>query len=327
MSNEDTHNKPETENAANAGTNAAESAAEKAARLGYNEKLTEIVFILDRSGSMGGREKSTIEGFNTAIAEQRDAAGTALVSTVLFDYERIVLHDRVDLREIRPMTEKEYWTRGMTALLDAVGHAIKHIANVHKYARKEDVPAKTLVFIITDGWENASCDFTRADIAKMIKEREEKHGWSFIYLGANIDAFNEAGSFGLRREQAFDMMNDDIGNRKAYREIGRLCRAARERSERVSLGDIAEMRVFRDNIDADFLRRSGRMTSRHAGAGYETFVRNLRRSGQMTSRHADAGTSTTPNAAGTPKKSRKPRNAKSAGTNSAAGTPPPDANL
>lgn len=308
MSNEDTQKKPETENAANAGTNAAESAAEKAARLGCNENLTEIVFILDRSGSMDGREESTIAGFNTAIAEQKDAAGTALVSTVLFDDDRVVLHDRVDLREIRPMTRKEYYVRGCTALLDAVGHSIRHIANVHKYARKEDVPAKTLVFIITDGWENASREFSRADIAKMIKEREEKHGWSFIYLGANIDAFAEAGSFGIRREQAFDMLNDDVGNRTAYREIGRLCRAQRARREWVPLSAAEELKMFAANIDADFRRRSGRMTSRHA--------------------HLQNAGTPAPQNAGTPtKNSRKPRKAKSAGTNSAAGTPPaPDAN-
>lgn len=263
---EDMKRNRETENAAgDANSAAAKNAAEKDANAEYNENLTEIVFILDRSGSMSGHEESTIAGFNSAIEEQKNAAGTALVSTVLFDHEREVLHDRVDLREIRPMTTKEYWTRGSTALLDAVGYSIRHISNIHKYARKEDVPAKTLFFIITDGWENASRRFRRSEIKKMIEEREEKHGWSFIYLGANVDAFAEAGSFGIRREHAFDIVEDARGNRVAYRAIGELCRDARASRRREALYSMPLYNVRTRPMDEDFALRSGRQTSRHAG--------------------------------------------------------------
>lgn len=263
---EDYKRNRETENAAgDANSAAAKNAAENAANAEYNENLTEIVFILDRSGSMRGQEESTIAGFNSAIKEQKDAAGTALVSTVLFDHDRVVLHDRVDLREIRPMTHKEYWTRGNTALLDAVGYSIRHISNIHKYARKEDVPAKTLFFIVTDGRENASRRFRRSEIKKMIKEREEKHGWSFIYLGANVDAFTEARSFGIRREHAFDIVEDARGNHVAYNAIGNLCCDARMSRRREVLCNMASFENRVAPIDEDFALRSGRQTSRHAG--------------------------------------------------------------
>ena len=146
------------------------------------KNLTEIVFILDRSGSMAGLEDDTIGGFNAMIEKQRKEPGEAFVSTVLFDNERDVIHDRVDIQNVQPMTRKEYYVRGCTALLDAVGKAIHHIGNVHKYAREEDRPEKTLFVITTDGMENASRQYDYAKVRQMIQRQKEKYGWEFVRL-------------------------------------------------------------------------------------------------------------------------------------------------
>ena len=159
--------------------------------------MTELVFILDRSGSMSGLEKDTIGGFNSMIEKQKREDGQALVSTVLFDNESVVIHDRLPLDRVPPLTEREYYTRGCTALLDAVGGAIHHIGNIHKYARREDVPEKTLFIITTDGYENASRRYDYEKVKKMIQHEKEKYGWEFLFLGANIDAAAEAKRFGI----------------------------------------------------------------------------------------------------------------------------------
>ena len=156
------------------------------------KNLTEIVFILDRSGSMGGLEEDTIGGFNAMLEKQRSEPGEAIVSTVLFDNESQVVHDRVDIRQVAPLTRETYYVRGCTALLDAVGGAIHHISNVHKYARKEDVPEKTMFIITTDGYENASRRYDYDKVRKMIERQKEQYGWEFLFLGANIDAAAEA---------------------------------------------------------------------------------------------------------------------------------------
>ena len=163
------------------------------------KNLTEIVFILDRSGSMHGLEKETIGGFNSLIEKQKKEEGEALISTVLFDNECDVIYDRMNLRAISPMTEKEYFVRGSTAMLDAVGSAIHHIGNVHKYARTEDVPERTLFVITTDGMENASHRYTWEKVKSMIERQKQRYGWEFLFLGANIDAIETAGNFGQRR--------------------------------------------------------------------------------------------------------------------------------
>lgn len=189
------------------------------------KKLTEVVFVLDRSGSMAGLESDTIGGFNGMIQKQQKEEGQAYVSTVLFDDRVEVLHDRVDLDKIQPMTDREYYVRGCTALLDAVGRSINHIATVHKYAREEDRPQKTLFVIITDGYENASREFTYSKLKKLIETQQEKYGWEFLFLGANIDAVAEASRFGIRKERAVRYENDEEGVALNFATVGRAVHA------------------------------------------------------------------------------------------------------
>ena len=183
------------------------------------KNLTEIVFILDRSGSMAGLEGDTIGGFNAMIQRQKREVGEAVVSTVLFDDQREVIHDRVDIRLLPPLTEKEYYVRGCTALLNAVGKAIRHIGNVHKYAREEDRPEKTLFVITTDGMENASRSYSYDRVKSMIQRQKEKYGWEFIFLGANIDAAREAARFGIHADYAANYNADREGTAVVYETV------------------------------------------------------------------------------------------------------------
>lgn len=178
--------------------------------------ITEIVFILDRSGSMAGLENDTIGGFNSLIEKQKKEEGTAYISTVLFDNYSEVLHDRVPLDRINPMTDKEYFVRGCTALLDAIGGAIHHIGNVHKYAREEDRPSRTLFIITTDGMENASRRYTADKVKSMIERQKEKYGWEFLFLGANIDAVATASQYGIDRDRAVTYNCDKEGTALNY---------------------------------------------------------------------------------------------------------------
>ena len=179
-------------------------------------KFTEIVFILDRSGSMAGLEADTIGGFNSLLQKQKKEEGRAIVSTVLFDDRCEVLHDRVDLDNIQPLTEKDYYVCGCTALLDAIGGAIHHIGNVHKYAREGDRPEKTLFIITTDGMENASRMYGYEKVKLMIERQKKRYGWEFLFLGANIDAVSVAGRFGIAPERAVRFHNDERGTELNY---------------------------------------------------------------------------------------------------------------
>ena len=181
--------------------------------------LTELVFILDRSGSMSGLEGDTIGGFNAMIRKQRKADGEACVSTVLFDNESVVIHDRVDIRRVRPLTGADYSVRGCTALMDAIGKAIRHIGNVHKYAREEDRPERTLFVITTDGMENASHRYTAQQVKQMIERQKEKYGWEFIFLGANMDAVATASRFGIGEDRAVTYHSDREGTKLNYEVI------------------------------------------------------------------------------------------------------------
>ena len=180
---------------------------------------TELVFILDRSGSMAGLESDTIGGFNGMLAQHRSEGGDVLVSTVLFDHENEVIHDRVRIADVPALTSKEYYTRGCTALLDAMGDAIHHIKNVHKYARPEDRPARTMFIITTDGMENSSTRYTADQVRAMVKQQEEA-GWAFVFLGANIDAVEVAGGLGIRPEFAAEFACDAAGVRENFASLG-----------------------------------------------------------------------------------------------------------
>lgn len=184
-----------------------------------NNNLTELVFILDRSGSMAGLEGDTIGGFNAMIEKQKKEAGKAYVSTVLFDNVSEVLHDRVHLRDIPPMTDQEYTVRGCTALIDAIGGAIHHIGNIHKYARPEDVPAHTMFIITTDGQENASHRYSSDKVKHMIERQKKKYGWEFLFIGANIDAVETAAGFGIDRNRAVNYRADSQGTQILYDTI------------------------------------------------------------------------------------------------------------
>ena len=209
--------------------------------------LTEIVFILDRSGSMSGLEQDTIGGFNSMIEKQKGGEGEALVSTVLFNHESCVIHDRVKVQDIVPMTRREYFVGGSTALLDAIGGAIHHIGNVHKYAREEDIPENTLFVITTDGMENASHQYSSDKVKAMIQRQKEKYGWEFLFLGANIDAVETAAGFGIGADRAVNYNCDSAGTALNYQVLSDTICAVR-----------ASMPISADwkrDIDADYAKR------------------------------------------------------------------------
>lgn len=210
--------------------------------------VTELVFILDRSGSMAGFESDTIGGFNSTIEKQKKQEGRAIVSTVLFDNVSEVVHDRVDISEIEPMTDEDYSVHGCTALLDAVGGAIHHIGNVHKYARPEDVPEHTVFIITTDGMENASHRYSRAEIKRKIKRQQERYGWEFIFLAANIDAEETAEGMGIRRERAVNYTRDAAGVQETYAVMCEAIATVRQ-SKGLDSGD------WRKRLDDDNERR------------------------------------------------------------------------
>ena len=214
------------------------------------KQLTEIVFILDRSGSMCGLEEDTIGGFNSLIAKQKKEEGKALISTILFDDCTEVLHDRVPLDRFKPMTEDDYYVRGCTALMDALGKAIKHISTIHKYAREEDRPSKTIFIITTDGKENASRQYSSERVKKMVEERKSKYGWEFLFLGANIDAVETAGHFGISKDRAVNYHSDSEGTALNYEVLSdAICsvRACRPLTA-----------AWKTRIDSDFEKRKRR---------------------------------------------------------------------
>ncbi|MBR5559722.1 MAG: VWA domain-containing protein [Oscillospiraceae bacterium] len=209
--------------------------------------MTELVFILDRSGSMSGLEKDTIGGFNSMIEKQKKEEGEVLVSTLLFDSECEVIHDRLPLDKIPPMTEKEYFVRGCTALLDAVGGAIHHIGNVHKYARQEDRPTKTLFVITTDGMENASRRYSYEKVKSMVERQKTRYGWEFLFLGANIDAAAEAERFGIGADFAANYKCDSVGTALNFDVLGEAVCAVRS-------GAVLEKK-WKKQIDEDVAKR------------------------------------------------------------------------
>lgn len=192
--------------------------------------LTEIVFIIDASGSMHPLTQDTIGGFNSAIESHRKSGKNVLVTTVLFNDSSWIIHDRIPIEQVPVMTEKEYSVGGCTALIDAMGETVHRLALIHKYARNEDVPEKTLFIITTDGMENASTKYNADEVRRMVKHEEEKYGWEFIFLGANIDSVNVAARYGIREDRAVNYVNDSVGNQIKYETISEAmaCCVARE---------------------------------------------------------------------------------------------------
>ncbi|MDO4265909.1 MAG: hypothetical protein Q4C63_05525 [Eubacteriales bacterium] len=209
--------------------------------------LTEVVFILDRSGSMSGLEQDTIGGFNSMIKKQKNQEGEALISTVLFDHVTEVLHDRVRVQDIAPLTDQDYTVRGCTALLDAIGGAIHHIGNIHKYARPEDVPEHTIFVITTDGMENASHRYSKEKVKQMIERQKSKYGWEFLFLGANIDAVETAGGLGIAANRAVNFHNDSEGTALNYEVLSEAIASVRCNA---SLGE-----NWKKRIDEDYRKR------------------------------------------------------------------------
>ena len=220
-----------------------------------NKGLTEIVYILDRSGSMGGLESDTIGGFNSMMEKQKKTGEKAVISTVLFDDESEVLHDRVSIDQIGKMTDEQYFVRGCTALLDAVGGAITHMGNIHKYAREEDRPEKTIFIITTDGMENASKNYSYDRIQKMIKRQQEKHGWEFIFIGANIDAYEEAQKFGIKKERAVNYVHDEVGTANVYAGVSMaVCSVMNANSNKEATECLSES-GWNTEINVDYQKR------------------------------------------------------------------------
>ncbi len=212
------------------------------------EDLTELVFILDRSGSMSGLEEDTIGGFNSVIEKQKRQSGKCLVTTVLFDSRVQTLHDRVELQQLRPMTREDYSVGGCTALLDALGGTIRHIANIHRYARPEDVPARTSFVIMTDGLENASRVFGSEQVKRMIRHEKEKYGWEFLFLAANIDAVETAERMGIQRDRAVNYHPDGQGIQMVYKAVSDAVSARRASAAPLSADWCAD-------VDTDYRNR------------------------------------------------------------------------
>jgi len=217
--------------------------------------LTEIVFIIDRSGSMSGLEADTIGGFNGLLEKQKKEDGEAYVSVVLFDDQTEVLYDRVDIQKVEPMNDTQYYVRGCTALLDALGGAIHHIKNVHRYAREEDVPEKTLFIITTDGMENASCKYSYDRVRKMVEQEKEKNHWEFLFLGANIDAVQVAGRFGIKASRAVNYENDGIGTKLNFEVMSKAVSCARMSVSAAEMEEAFDEDALLAPIREDYKRR------------------------------------------------------------------------
>ena len=220
--------------------------------------LTELVMILDRSGSMGGLESDTIGGFNGMIEKQKKEEGEALVSVVLFDDRMDVIYDRVDIRKIEPMTDKQYYVRGTTALLDAVGRAVHHIKNVHKYIREEDVPEKTIFVITTDGLENASREYSYDAVKKLIEQQKEEKNWEFMFLGANIDAVKEAGRIGISASRAARYNADSAGTAKNFVVVEEAIGMARRAPSAKAMSAVFEEEDVLAEVRKDYEKRGKR---------------------------------------------------------------------
>ncbi|MEH7494318.1 hypothetical protein ABC255_16910 [Neobacillus sp. 3P2-tot-E-2] len=211
------------------------------------EELTELVFILDKSGSMAGLEGDTVGGYNSILKKQKKGKGEAIVTTVLFDHECELLHDRINIKGISPITEEDYEVGGTTALLDAIGFAIQKIVNVQKKTIEEERAEKILFVITTDGMENASREFTSGKIRKMIQQQKEQHGWEFMFLGANIDAVSTAAQFGIDEDFAVNYHADKEGTQLNYEVLNEAVMNFRKENK--------IDRSWKEGIERDYNRR------------------------------------------------------------------------
>ena len=214
------------------------------------KNLTEMVLILDRSGSMSGLESDTIGGFNAMLRKQKQEEGEALVSVVLFDDKCRVLYDRVPIEKVPAMTDRDYQVGGCTALLDALGGAVRHTATIHRYAREEDRPEKTVFVVMTDGMENASRRYTAQEVKRMVSHEQEKYGWEFLFLGANMDAIAAADSFGIRPERAVRYECDSAGTALNFECVSRAIGSIRSNRKMGS--------EWKQDIENDFKRRGNK---------------------------------------------------------------------
>lgn len=214
------------------------------------KNLTELVFILDRSGSMSGLEKDTIGGFNSMLKKQKDEEGDAIVTTVLFDNRYELLHDRINIKGIAPLSDKEYFVRGTTALLDAIGKTIRKIENAQKHTLEEERASKVLFVITTDGMENSSRRYNYEIIKRMIEDKKKEFGWEFIFLGANIDAVSAAENIGISRDRATNYNSDSEGTKLNYEVISNTISSLRGK-HRISDN-------WKDKIEEDFKKRGGK---------------------------------------------------------------------
>lgn len=212
--------------------------------------LTELVFILDRSGSMGGLESDTIGGYNSLLEKQRTVSGEAIVTTVLFDEQYELLHDRISLKGIQPITDSDYFVRGSTALLDAIGKTIAKIGNAHKHTQEKHRPEKTLVVITTDGMENASREFSQPKIAQMIAHQKEQFGWEFLFLGANIDAIGTAAKLNISADRAVNFRSDSAGTQLNYAAVSDAAECLRTSAPLTG--------KWKESIEKDFQNRGNR---------------------------------------------------------------------
>ncbi|WP_300281918.1 vWA domain-containing protein [Peptacetobacter sp.] len=212
------------------------------------KKFTELVFIIDKSGSMSGLESDTIGGFNSLINKQKREEGDAFVSVVFFNDKSDVLLDRVNIKDVKELTEDDYVCISCTALLDAVGDSIKHIKNIHKYARKEDIPEKTVFVIITDGLENASKKYRYYDVKKLIERVKEESKWEFLFLGANIDAIGEAKNLGIEKDYAVEFCCDERGIELNYESVSNAVKIMRCCDKKIGSG-------WKKDIEEDLKKR------------------------------------------------------------------------
>ena len=208
-----------------------------------NNGITELVFILDRSGSMSGLESDSVGGFNATINEQKGKEGKVYVSAVLFNQDSTVIYDRVDISGIEPMKTEDFRVGGCTALIDAMGDAIHHIGNIHKYARAEDVPEHTVFVIMTDGMENASRRYSADKVRKMVEKKQKENGWEFLFLGANIDAVETAAHYGIDRHHSVTFESDSEGTMLNYAAVSK------------AVGSIRESRCLADDWADDIKNR------------------------------------------------------------------------